>query len=497
MRTLLLGLLAIAVIGCTRPNPRFCSEDEPTCPGGGTCNFELNACPDADAVCELSTDCDDPNAPLCGDDGLCRPCSASDEGRADCPVCNPDGSCEACSSDASCPAAAPRCEGGVCAACAPDEGGDALCSARDTEAPYCHLGGCVACATNEHCPAEVAPHCDPETFTCGPCARDDECASGVCDEAGGRCVDPAAVLYVDATSGQSGDCTLSEPCRELAEVMAELTPERRTVFAFPGLYRSNVSLTETADVHIVGALAGGVIWRPDSGIALQAFQSTGIVVERLQIEASDGEAIRATSSDIAVLDSVLQGSARSGLRVSGGSATVERCTIAGNDAGGLYASDGATLRVVNNFLLNNGNGIDETRGGADLDGVSGTFAFNTVVANRVRAGDRAPGVHCGPDSDVTISSTIVWDNMPAGAAASVIGCPLRYSDVEDLDAVAPDLVDDTSLSADPRFAGATDFHITAGSPCQDAGDPDADVAVDVDAQPRLDRPDIGADELAP
>jgi hypothetical protein len=51
-----------------------------------------------------------------------------------------------------------------------------------------------------------------------------------------------------------------------------------------------------------------------------------------------------------------------------------------------------------------------------------------------------------------------------------------------------------NISADPAFVGPLDFHLTAASPCVNAGTTVGAPKLDFDGKARDDRPDIGAFE---
>ena len=97
-------------------------------------------------------------------------------------------------------------------------GEDSLCAARSAATPRCLKGRCVACRP----PGDVAsessecgvsssvlspsPVCDPRSYSCRPCLRHSECASGICVKDGsdvdfgiprGACVPTKQVLVVD------------------------------------------------------------------------------------------------------------------------------------------------------------------------------------------------------------------------------------------------------------------------------------------------------------
>ena len=161
----------------------------------------------------------------------------------------------------------------------------------------------------------------------------------------------------------------------------------------------------------------------------------------------------------------------------------------GNDGGAFYC-DAASPTVTNNTIA-----------GSSAVGNGGAFYFNessATITNNTITGSSAVnggGIYCH-DSTPTVSNNIVTGNEASQHGAGIYktgsGTPsLSHNDVWD------NTVDDYygcsagtgDISADPEFVGAGDYHLTAGSPCIDAGDNAAieplGINVDLGGAPRI------------
>jgi len=169
------------------------------------------------------------------------------------------------------------------------------------------------------------------------------------------------------------------------------------------------------------------------------------------------------------------------------SSTMVGCVFAGNLAvststalgGAVYARDCPLVIAANCTLVDN----IAVRGGAlAVENSTTTMASSIVWGNQADA---------GPEVDMTASATVIvsYCNVEGGASSVEIedGCIVQWGQ--------------GNIDADPLFVDPTkqDWHILLGSPCIDAGDPDASMEAtpyDMDGQQRImdGRIDIGADE---
>ncbi len=190
--------------------------------------------------------------------------------------------------------------------------------------------------------------------------------------------------------------------------------------------------------------------------------------------------------------------------------SISKCTISNNFAadkgGGIYSFSGADIAscVITNNTVNNsgsdgggvccfditmtnciiaGNSANDMGGGVYILSYSPTIINCTITANSASSGGGISG------SPIIINS-IHWGNTPA----EISGTPeVYYSNIQGgFDGTA-------NIDADPLLGNG--YHITAGSPCIDAGTADAgelgkapDTDVDGTSRPQGSGYDIGADE---
>jgi hypothetical protein len=216
--------LALGMLGCTKPNPRDCSD--------GTCT--------------------DPAFPFCDQAGTFgRP--------------------QTC--------IAVTCTAGDFAAC---QGTQALtCNANgnDYEVSQCEHGcdadarGCVACLDNTQC-ANPNPTCDSTTHTCRACQVDADCTSEVCDDRSGACIDAASIIYAAADGSAAGDCgSQATPCTfDRAFTLIDST--HHTVKVRPGTYDTTraVSYTTNAPDELFFDGAGATV---NNGASAPLFEVLG------------------------------------------------------------------------------------------------------------------------------------------------------------------------------------------------------------------------------
>jgi WD40 repeat protein len=211
-----------------------------------------------------------------------------------------------------------------------------------------------------------------------------------------------------------------------------------------------------------------------------------------------------------------------GLSVDGGAASMVDCGVSGNtgttSGGGLWVGNGsltATSCEISGNVSSHTGGADITIGGTAsftrcvihhntgaglLGGVAsysnaGTSLVNCVVSENSTTSGTAGGIYA-ESSPVVLKNTVVWGNN----AANIVGAGLvtaTYSNVQN------SWPGTGNIDANPLFvnAAAGDFHVLAGSPCVDAGDPAsaldpdgtrADMGAFPTFQSRLTLPDIAA-----
>jgi putative cofactor-binding repeat protein len=156
--------------------------------------------------------------------------------------------------------------------------------------------------------------------------------------------------------------------------------------------------------------------------------------------------------------------------------TISGNVITGAQEQGILLLESAPT-IENNFITGG------TGHAIACDHASPRILRNTIVANS--SSTFGAGIYCQNLSSPTITSNILWDNQaPTGAEIYVeSGDPVvTYCDVEG------GWPGTGNIDADPQFGDPArgDFHLAAGSPCLDAGDPgDRAAGRDVARDPRL------------
>jgi hypothetical protein len=465
--------------------------------------------------CDTTNECP-ANAPVCSEDGRCRGCEDNAECDSAAPFCSTSGQCMAsCTESAQCSEAAPYCSTGtgICEACQGSRH-DELCSTRDTTKPYCGpAGACVACVNSAQC-SENAPTCGIAN-TCESCKEHSDCASysGVCGDEG-ACVSEAAVVYVSSGDGSSdtGACNKEQPCETITgardKVQADTTKRFIRILdseAYNGDFTlSNVTVSIVGNNASISGIRNGT---PAVEIAANADVTLeGLAIRALGADA-DGVLCTASSARVQLVNVTIQDNRGTGVEVSNCPLTVERSRIIGNDGGGISITS-AAFDITNSYIVDNGSGTSEIGGVLILNGTSRMpqrFAFNTVLDNAVGTDAAASGVFCtvpAADNDngrLSATSNIIAKDPGSQPPAAAGNCEWHYSNIEAGDTLG----DIASAANNNNYAdcalvdtGNSVLVITAGAPCDNAGEPGTGILVDYANAPRsADAPDMGADEL--
>jgi hypothetical protein len=324
-------------------------------------------------------------------------------------------------------------------------------------------------------------------------------------------VDPA-----DASRRQS--CVAGAEALQACLLEAAADGAGDDVRVVQGLYRGNFTFAQAEgfDLVLAGGYSAGCAKR-DKNAALTVLDGDLDGDGR-----GDGRAASLEGGDGAVrlLGLTLRNGASAGdggclLLGSAAAVALDGCEIAGCSAagagGGALIDAGAGTALVRSSIVRDG--AADIGGGLALRvGAGALTLFNaTVSGNSARVGGGV-AVQGGDGGTFELANTIVWGNSASeGGGGDVLvlagfaapgAVTLSHNDVAALEGPpgwpAPDA---GSIDQDPQFVSATNLHLTAGSPCRDAGDgahPQLG-SFDVDGNARVKGTpaaivDIGADE---
>ena len=459
------------MLGCTRPNPRSCS------------------------------------------DGLC-----TDQRY---PFCDVDGSLEG--TPQTCISVS--CNPGEFAACRGDLAITCNSTGNDYDLITCELGcdptnGCRSCASNDQC-ANPTPVCDSTSSTCRACVLDDECSSQVCDD--GACLPESAVVYAHPNGSSTSSCTLNEPCLlTRATTLATSSAVPAVLRLLPGVYPGTFVVGPTnAQLHVVatGATIAGQI-------GARIVDGANVDIRGLSTNTTDQGIIcdsSTTSRSALKLRNVVLRSGGSGTTlIVIGNCTAQLLTSdldsgSGNTGGpiflnsyGVVVADRVHFHAVGGkSIMAFGERIDVIITNSVLDNVlfnwsttdtgppgsSVRVAFSTMLY-------RASGsLYCVTNGGSSYRMTVYENNvMTASNATSIVNgtdCTLFHNIL--FPQPSPPA---TNMAVDPQFvdAAAGDFHLKSTSPAIDAAVPNlVPPSADFDgtSRPQGAQSDLGAFELKP
>ena len=269
-----------------------------------------------------------------------------------------------------------------------------------------------------------------------------------------------------------------------------------TIEVHPGTYSEEIWFDGKA-VHVVAVEGPENTLIHGATVHFENSEGSGSVLEGFTVTgAEDGLEIRGSSPTI--LGNTIRDNSGFGIYcVSYCFATLEGNRLARNGNDGIFVTGDSGGVVRNNLVHDN---ADE--GIAILWRSSPTVVNNTVVRNATS------GIVMRRSSSPVVANNIVAMNPGNGLynpAHQEPGDPaLSHNDVWGNGADYVDMLPGaTDFSADPLFVDAAgdDFHLTAGSPCRNAGDNGAPELpeTDVDGEARIAESviDVGADEFTP
>lgn len=380
-----------------------------------------------------------------------------------------------CTSHGDCSPLQPYCLAGICRGCKTDQD----CSSNAAGGRCEEVSQrCVPCTKSAHCNEPSRPVCG-EDHRCARCQTDEQCVQrqdghpGIClDHEDGRCADTSETWFLKSKLGCSaaapGDGSAANPFCSSQKAIDALTPAKRVV-----------RVLGTATLPLDGfAYARSDLAQPVTIVGDGTAKILAVGVE----------ALRVSAGELYVRGLHLTSQAGTAV-VAEAPATLHlnRCVISGSGAGGLYVN-AAGFDVINTVIADNRSApppAPKSFGGAYLLGINGKpqrFAYNTIVGNR------GFGLFC-EQPQYKIRGLLLFGN-----GVNVEGCAVPLQASFDGNAQSP---------GDPMFDPARMHHLTAGSPCVDAGDPAATMDLpieDLDGKRRpaaMTKLDCGADEFQP
>lgn len=205
------------------------------------------------------------------------------------------------------------------------------------------------------------------------------------------------------------------------------------------------------------------------------------------------------------------GSLGYGIYLAGPNNLVDHCEIYDTSSAGVHiyngGGDSADNNIVRNTRIHDLTTSGQQRGWGILISGDHNQIFNNVISGvTLPFISTSAGLYVYTGTgNVLANNTIVGNAMPgvllnAGVLTTVVRDNLSYlnSGGNYSDGGSGTLHDhNLEGAANPLFAGATDYHLTAGSPARDVGIPVSGITTDLDgiARPQGPAPDIGAYEF--
>ena len=213
-----------------------------------------------------------------------------------------------------------------------------------------------------------------------------------------------------------------------------------------------------------------------SSVGLVLEDAVDVLVQDVEVTGcGTGMIVEESSTNVVLDDLYLHGNTILGIELQVVfQVTISNCLIISNGFAGLYATYAWGALARHNTIIGNGFSAPPAhyQGGVVLDESADVEVVNNIITGNTH------GIQCLSCTGSWFSN-LVWGNTVdyAGSASAGAG----------------------DLSVDPGFVAATegDYHLAAGSPAIDVGDPTHSVATDADgeARPSGAAPDLGLDEF--
>jgi len=302
----------------------------------------------------------------------------------------------------------------------------------------------------------------------------------------------------------------------------DATEDGDTVLVQPGVYEENIDLPgisiTLASLHLMtlnpayidstiidGGGEGVVLYYNDNQIPHQ--EGLLISLDGLTIEGGDWAGLychnenRTTISNCVFRDNVGRNQHGAAVYLEHGINLIENCQFYNNRGefgGAIYCyiqdrNDWCTT-IRNSIIIDN----SAEFGGGLYAHFSDVNLVNCTIANNDSEAGDGGGIFCTWGSNVQVINSILWDNTPQTVFFDSSETPnsltVSFSDInggeEGIEANDNGDVEwlEGNIDADPLFLDPDngDYHLTAESPCIDAGDPDSPL------DPDSTRADMGA-----
>jgi hypothetical protein len=376
------------------------------------------------------------------------------------PECAPDAAITTCAGDPDCPMSRPHCD--------------------------VPSGTCVVQCTSDNDCHDPLPFCDIPRQVCVECTNSEQCASGAC-LVDGTCQSVNNTAYVDSTNGDDANpCSETMPCKTLEVGLMTTFPNIKLI----GNFVDAKKVTIARDANIFADPPGVTFMVTMNGDAFTLAAGVHVTLSGLDITPMAGNCIKFTMPATLTLSQCkLHGGTPNGLlAMAGGSVTISRTIVYGNQKQGVVLMGATHFDITNSIFVHNGTAPADV-GGAGISLGAGTgsadrFEFNTVADNsaKVTMATDSGGVGC--PAGFNAPDNLLANNIGGtlSATANSIGCVVTGSRVATDD---NDFVDPTN----------NDYHLKSTSGAIDGAPADPAITTDYDGESRPNGGyDYGADE---
>jgi len=166
------------------------------------------------------------------------------------------------------------------------------------------------------------------------------------------------------------------------------------------------------------------------------------------------------------------GTGRGAIYIENNTATMTGCTVSDFDQGGVIVNGATADLTMTRCVVSNNTHCCNEAGVKVSNGATANITNSTITGNETTlffGGMQVGGLNVGPNANVTMTSSIVWNNLVDQIVVDPTATlNVTYSDIQGGWPGAG------NIDADPQFANAAagDYTLLCSSPAVDAGDPD-------------------------